>query len=123
MVQYGLHPRRDPIAVPFHAKGVPSEQAEWGHPDVAILLTCWAFYYNGLTVEQLRQGLRDYVLKSDDRCSEYNRWTQQATALPDALRQWSLVNVEDTVKLKKIWQHLRYQVEVVNDYLCQFVLN
>lgn len=29
-VQYGLHRERDPIAVPFHAKGVPSEQAEWG---------------------------------------------------------------------------------------------
>ena len=29
-VQYGLHRDRDPIAVPFHAKGVPSEQAEWG---------------------------------------------------------------------------------------------
>ena len=29
-VQYGLHHERDPIAVPFHAKGVPSEQAEWG---------------------------------------------------------------------------------------------
>ncbi len=29
-VQYGLHRDRDPIAVPFYAKGVPSEQAEWG---------------------------------------------------------------------------------------------
>lgn len=27
-VQYGLHPQRDPVAVPFHAKGVPSEMAE-----------------------------------------------------------------------------------------------
>jgi hypothetical protein len=36
-VQYGLHPGRDPIAVPFLAKGTPSEQAEWGHPDVAIV--------------------------------------------------------------------------------------
>ena len=26
-VQYGLHPKRDPMAVPFDAKGVPSEQA------------------------------------------------------------------------------------------------
>lgn len=32
-VQYGLHPQRDPIAVPYHAKGVPSEQSEWGHSD------------------------------------------------------------------------------------------
>jgi len=26
-VQYGLHPDRDPVAVPYHAKSVPSEQA------------------------------------------------------------------------------------------------
>lgn len=34
-VQYGLHPSRDPVAVPFHAKGVPSEQSEFGHADVS----------------------------------------------------------------------------------------
>ena len=34
-VQYGLHPSRDPVAVPFHAKGVPSEQSEFGHVDVS----------------------------------------------------------------------------------------
>lgn len=52
-VQYRLHPGRDPVAVPFHAKGIPSEQAEWGHPDVAILFTCLAFYYEGLNQKQL----------------------------------------------------------------------
>ena len=49
-VQYGLHPNRHPIAVPFDAKGVPSEQAEFGHPDVSILFTCSAFYYSGLNL-------------------------------------------------------------------------
>jgi hypothetical protein len=49
-VQYGLHPTRDPMAVPFEAKGIPSEQAEFGHPDAAILLTCLAFYYTGLSL-------------------------------------------------------------------------
>jgi len=38
-VQYGLHPTRCLIAVPYLAKGVPSAAAEFGHPDVAILLT------------------------------------------------------------------------------------
>lgn len=32
-VTYGIHPGRDPIAVPFTSKGVPSEQAEFGHPE------------------------------------------------------------------------------------------
>ncbi len=37
-VQYGIHPSRDPVAVPFHAKGVPSEQSEFGHVDVSECL-------------------------------------------------------------------------------------
>lgn len=39
-VQFGLHPDKHPIAVPFLAKGVPSPTSEWGHPDVAIILVC-----------------------------------------------------------------------------------
>jgi hypothetical protein len=83
-VQYGLHPLRDPIAVPFHSKGVPSAHAEWGHLDGSILLTCLAFYFGGLEVSQLRQSL-EHVLKSDDPASGYDRWTHQTEDLPDSL--------------------------------------
>ena len=41
-VQYGIHPSRDPVAVPFHAKGVPSEQSEFGHVDVSELVLATA---------------------------------------------------------------------------------
>lgn len=119
-VQYGLHPFRDPIAVPFHAKGVPSEQAEWGHPDVAILLTCLAFYFGGLDLAQLRQSL-EHVLKSDDPSSEYDRWTQSSRSLPDSLREWNIINVDDATQLVEIWQHVRYEVIVINYFLNNFV--
>jgi hypothetical protein len=84
-VQYGLHPTRDPIAVPYHAKGTPSDQAEWGHPDVAILFTCLAFYYDGLNIARLRQTL-EHVLKSDDPSQVYDRFSQNSS-LPDSLRE------------------------------------
>lgn len=119
-VQYGLHPNRDPIAVPFHAKGVPSEQAEWGHPDVAILFTCLSFYYNGLDTAQLRQSL-EHVLKSDDPSSEYDRWTHSSTSLPDSLREWNAINVDDEAQLGEIWQHVRYNITVVDYFLNNFV--
>ncbi|GKZ27998.1 hypothetical protein AbraCBS73388_008502, partial [Aspergillus brasiliensis] len=93
-VQYGLHPKRDPMAVPFQAKGVPSDYAEWGHPDVAILFTCLAFYHQGLSQEQCRRCLQA-VLKSDDPATEYDRWMQTSTDLPEALRHWNLINVDD----------------------------
>ncbi|MCJ1463509.1 hypothetical protein MMC07_002117 [Pseudocyphellaria aurata] len=119
-VQYGLHPHRDPIAVPFHAKGVPSEQAEWGHPDVAILFTCLSFYYNGLGIPQLRQSL-EHVLKSDDPSNEYDRWTHSSRSLPDALREWNAINVDDETQLSEIWQHVRYNMTIVDYFLNNFV--
>jgi hypothetical protein len=118
-VQYGLHPTRDPIAVPYHAKGTPSEQAEWGHPDVAILFTCLAFYYDGLNIAHLRQTL-EHVLKSDDPSQVYDRFSQNSS-LPDSLREWNAINVDDEAQLKEIWQHVRYNVVVIDYFLNNFV--
>ncbi|KKK16991.1 hypothetical protein ARAM_007246 [Aspergillus rambellii] len=115
-VQYGLHPGRSPIAVPFLAKGVPSEQAEWGHPDVAIVLTCLAFYYNGLSQEQLSQCFRD-LSQSDDPPSQYNSWISHSDSLPPSLRHWNLINVDDDVQMRDVWQHLRYVTVIINYFL------
>ncbi len=92
-----------------------SEQAEWGHPDVAILFTCLAFYYDGLSLAQLRQAL-EHVLKSDDPSQAYDRFSQQST-LPDSLRDWNAINVDDEPQLKEIWEHLRARVAVIDYFL------
>ncbi|KAL0254519.1 hypothetical protein SLS55_009995 [Diplodia seriata] len=119
-VQYGLHPTRDPIAVPYHAKGVPSEQAEWGHPDVAILFTCLSFYYQGLSLTQIRQCLEN-VVKSDDPSSEYDRWMHSGPDMPGSLRDWNVINVDDESQLHELWQHLQHSIIVANYYLNHFV--
>ncbi|RAL03936.1 DUF3638 and DUF3645 domain-containing protein, partial [Aspergillus ibericus CBS 121593] len=119
-VQYGLHPKRDPVAVPFHAKGVPSDHAEWGHPDVAILFTCLAFYHEGMNQAQTRQCLKA-LLRSDDPATEYDRWTHASSALPEGLRHWNLINVDDQGQVAEIWQHLRFSTTVINYFLKNFV--
>ncbi|KAI9733803.1 MAG: hypothetical protein M1818_007070 [Claussenomyces sp. TS43310] len=119
-VQYGLSPNRIPVAVPFHAKGLPSEQGEWGHPDVAILFTCLAFYYQGVSRLQLRQSL-EHVLKSDDPLSEYDRWTYSSKSLPDSLREWTSINVDDEAQLGEIWGHLHNNAVVIDFFLNTFV--
>ncbi|EFQ97651.1 hypothetical protein MGYG_00689 [Nannizzia gypsea CBS 118893] len=119
-VQYGLHPLRDPIAVPFIAKGVPSEQAEWGHPDVAILFTCLAFYLGGLEISQVRQCLDD-LLKSSDPSTIYEQWITNSETLPEILRDWNLINTEDESQVCQLWDHLRYQMPLINYFLNQFV--
>jgi hypothetical protein len=118
-VQYGLDSRRDPIAVPFSAKGIPSEMAEWGHPDVAILLTCLSFYYEGLNVVQIRQTL-EHVLKSDDPCHVYNRFCEQSD-LPGSLKDWKAINVDDEGQMIEILFHLRDSMIVIDYYLNNFV--
>ncbi|KAE8149344.1 hypothetical protein BDV25DRAFT_156541 [Aspergillus avenaceus] len=119
-VQYGLHPRRDPIAVPFHAKGVPSDQAEWGHPDVSILFTCLAFYNQGLSQSQLLQSLQG-ILRSDDPATEYDQWTQTSLTLPEPLRYWNTINVDDESQVTEVWRHLRKKMVVINHFLKNYV--
>jgi hypothetical protein len=119
-VQYGLHPKRIPMSVPFHAKGVPSEQAEWGHADVAIILTCLSFYFHGITLEQMRQSIR-HVLQCDDPSIEYDRWVHSSETLPETLRHWNIINIDDDDQITGIWQHLRFNTVVVNHYLNIFV--
>ncbi|KAB2573510.1 hypothetical protein DBV05_g7799 [Lasiodiplodia theobromae] len=115
-VQYGLHPTRDPVAVPYYAKGVPSDQAEWGHPDVCILLTCLSFYFAGLNVTQLQKCVLQ-VLQSDDPASEYSRWAGSSRTLPYRLQEWSVINVDDELQIHEIWKHLRYNVIVIDYFL------
>ena len=119
-VQYGLHPDRDPISVPYHAKGVPSETAEWGHPDVAILLTCLSFYYAGLSLAQLRQGLT-YVLKSDDKGAEYEFWLSGTANVAESLRDCNSLNLDDDLQVVELWHCFRYSTVVIDYYLNNFV--
>ncbi|EPE02597.1 hypothetical protein F503_06573 [Ophiostoma piceae UAMH 11346] len=121
-VQYGLHPKRSPIAVPYEAKGVPSDRSEFGHPDVAILLTCLAFYYSGLTREQLRSSLRHILCQHDDPVSAYGQWIAGGIALlPAELQQWNVVNPDDETQVDQLWSFLRLTRPVVDHYLNTFV--
>lgn len=115
-VQYGLHPSRNPIAVPFEAKGVPHESSEFGHPDVAIILTTLSFYYAGLSLPQFRQSLSS-VLNADDAASAYDRWTHGCETLPAGLRYWNVINSDDDGQVEELYSHLRLDRNVLNFYL------
>lgn len=119
-VQYGLHPTRDPMAVPFEAKGVPSESSEFGHPDVAIILTTLSFYYAGLTLAQFRQSLSS-VLKADDAASAYDRWIHECDILPAGLRHWNVINCDDDGQVEELYTYLRLDRNVLNSYLNTWV--
>ena len=119
-VQYGLHPDRHPVAVPFEAKGTPSEQSEFGHPDVAIIFTCLAFYYTGLNFNQFCQGLQ-HILQSDDPAAQYEGWISGCTSLPEALYHWNVINIGDTTQMDDLWKRVCRDSVVINHYLNHFV--
>ncbi|KAL8785599.1 MAG: hypothetical protein Q9213_003253 [Squamulea squamosa] len=119
-VQYGIHPLRDPVAVPFRSKGIPSDQAEFGHPDVSILLTCLSFYNTGLTFNQFRQSL-GFLLKSDEPVREFESWTSEAHNFPESLSSWASINIDDETQCTALWNHLRLQMAVINSFLNHFV--
>ena len=86
------------------AKGVPSPTAEWGHPDVAITLTCLSIYYEGLNIAQFKQAFEQLV-KSDDPSVEYDRWT--ANGIPLGFSDYTAINVEDSWQLNELHAHIR----------------
>ena len=90
-VEYGIDIRRDPIAVPYKAKGIPSDQAEFGHPDVSIILTCLSFYYSGLSLLQFRQALTQLIKSDNEPVREFDSWIQDIPFFPDSLRSWSSI--------------------------------
>lgn len=90
------------------------------HPDVAILLTCISFYYSGLELAQLRQSL-EQVLRSDNPSSEYDRWMQNAKSVPNSLRSWNAINLDDEFQTQELWKHLRYNMVVIDYYLNNYV--
>ena len=98
---------------------LPSDTAEWGHPDIALLLTCLSFYYAGISITQFRQSL-GHLLHSEDKETEYDRWAQSTTSLRHSLRDCHSINMDDEGQLKDIWQSLSHSTVVIDYYLNHF---
>lgn len=120
-VTYGLHPTRCLCAVPYRAKGVPAATAEFGHPDVAIALTCLSYYYAGLTDAQLQTCL-EIGQKADDPSAEYRTWTEADPSFPVHLSHWDAVNLEDHQQCNThLFPALRHNKKVADFFLTNVV--
>jgi hypothetical protein len=100
---------------------VPSLRAEFGHPDVAIALTCLSYYYGGLTKNQLLLCF-DLLVNLDDGKTEYDHWVGFEQDLPVALRQLNGVNTKDETQVDELLIPLfSRNKKVVDFYLSQVV--
>lgn len=120
-VNYGLSPARCLSAVPYRAKDVPSPSAEFGHPDVAIALTCLSYYYTGLSKIQIRQCF-ELLSKADDPSLEYGAWISRCNEMPVYLRDWSAVNLEDDQQCSnELFPALKYCKKIADYFLANVV--
>ncbi|KAH7924415.1 hypothetical protein BV22DRAFT_1013332 [Leucogyrophana mollusca] len=120
-VNYGMDLRRTMLAVPYRAKDAPALRAEFGHPDVAVILTCLSYYYGGLEEEQLMQCFQ-LLVKDDNPNLEYEMWVSGCDNIPETLRQLSGVNVKSTEQRTEFLIPLfRYNQVVINFFLSRVV--
>ncbi len=120
-VNYGLHLTRCLFAVPYRAKGVPAPTAEFGHPDVAIALTCLSYYYTGLSDEQIMVSL-ELLQKADDPSREYGLWMVEDDSFPRNLRSWNAVNLEDRRQCNEVlFPALRFNKKVADFFMTNVV--
>lgn len=120
-VDYGLAPERSMLAVPYRAKDVPSLRAEFGHPDVCIILTCLSYHYGGLTVEQVNQCF-EILLGLDHRKQEYSEWVMGNPDLPEYLRDLDGVNLKDPEQRELIFSQLFQHNHAIIDFLLSHVV-
>ena len=94
-VDYGLTLDRTMLAVPYRAKDVPAQRAEFGHPDVAIILTCLSYYYRGLNEKQLELSF-EILLQQDDPSVDYDLWVREGSSIPDELKTLNGINIKSS---------------------------
>ncbi|CAE7813809.1 unnamed protein product [Symbiodinium sp. CCMP2592] len=124
-VDFGRHPAgRCRMAVPFRAKDVAAERSEFGHPDVAMLLTLITYYRGGLDDHAMKEVFGRLARKDErEAAATYRKWTgQMGEAMPTELRDWSGVNLDDKEMLhQQLFPALMRHCGVVDFWLGEVV--
>ncbi|UJR11152.1 hypothetical protein I4U23_015333 [Adineta vaga] len=126
-VNYGINPNPSFhrfMAVPFRAKDVAADRTEFGHPDVALVLTQLSYYYSGLTDSQLKQCFDRLSKRESDPATIYEQWIryEDKDRIPSSIIHWNGVNLEDYhQRTEHIFPTFRYHMLVVNYFLNHFV--
>ncbi|KDQ10210.1 hypothetical protein BOTBODRAFT_178408 [Botryobasidium botryosum FD-172 SS1] len=113
--------KRTRLAVPYVAKDIPSQRADFGHPDVALVLTYLSYYYQGLNSQQLFCCF-NLILKQENAAAEYEKWTTDIKQLPEHLRSLSNINMENEQQWEdELVPQFRHNRHVINFHLANLV--
>lgn len=117
------------MAVPFRAKDVPAERAEFAHSCLALILTHLSYYSSGLTDAQLDDCF-SRLLRLDSRAAEaeYLLWIQALdgdplapstanVAVPASVRSLGGVNLSDYSQRLVLFPLLRRNMATIDFFL------
>ncbi|KAG9514191.1 hypothetical protein KCV07_g8292, partial [Aureobasidium melanogenum] len=120
LVEYGLDLERCLMAVPYRAKGIPTQNSEFGHPDVAVLLTCLSYYYTGLSMTQVEDCFK--ILLKDTNAQDIYRGWALSGGLSQNLCSLDAINIDDQVLCREsVFPSLQFNLETIDFYLNQVV--
>ncbi|CAF1403176.1 unnamed protein product [Adineta steineri] len=126
-VNFGVNPNprfHRLMAVPFRAKDVAAENTEFGHPDVAIILTQIAYYYSGLNDSQMLQCFDRLNQNESNPEMIYEEWIslEEENETISNIKQWKRVNLKDhQQRTQQLFPTLRYNMLIINYFLNHFV--
>ena len=120
-VNYGLHPTKCMSAVPYRAHKVPAISAEFAQPEVFLLLTCLAYYNEGLSPAKMKQSF-EVLARRNDPAHDFELWIRHCSSLPRSLRDYRSCNLDDERLFEAyIFPALRYSKALVDFYLAHIV--
>lgn len=123
-VHYGVNSTgHRKMAVPFRAKDVAADMTEFGHPDVAICLTHFAYYYSGLSDEQLHETFNALALTENPE-EIYHEWMRSIPQhlVATSIATYSGINLSDPSQRETLlFPMLRYNMHVIDYWLSNMV--
>ena len=124
-VEYGVkHGEKKRMAVPFHACETPAPRAEFGHPDCAIIYTLLAYYYDGLSREQILEAFRTLLsLGATAQDSIYKEWyklskpSTKKGSCEEILNSVIKVDLSNEIMVSLLVEYYQYNIGTINFWL------
>ncbi|KAJ3323645.1 hypothetical protein HDU76_013577 [Blyttiomyces sp. JEL0837] len=124
-VDFGLDNgrRKKRMAVPYTSADVPSDRAEFSHPDICLFLTILAYYYAGLTNAQMEEAIQKLLkLSKVSQEAHYRRWYNQvqdrlSEEERNSINECKKIDLTNRIQFQLLCKTYRYTMETINFWL------
>lgn len=130
-VNYGVsttHYSGKKMALPFKAHDTPSERSQFGHPDTEIALSYLSYYYDGVSMDQVRDSFRT-LLKMNPNAQGvvYRRWLAlshsdlKSAGLDELVDSVDKIDLSNGRQLRILFDHFRSNRQLITFWLTNCV--